>query len=108
MTMLQEGLIALLAATGAVTLLWLLAAALIRRPEELPVVVLVPLRGKAEKMEYIVRSLELRRSCSGGKAPILLVDAGLDKEARRRAQLLAGDHPGVALVSGAEAAKYWE
>ena len=107
MTLLEEGLIALLAAFGAVTLLWLLAGALLRPAEELPVVVLVPLRGRAEQMEYIVRTLELQRRRSGG-APIVLVDAGLEQEARRRAQLLAGDHPGVTLMSGAEAAKYWE
>ena len=108
MTLLQEGLIALLAAFGAATLLWLAAAALLHRPEELPAVVLVPLRGRAEKMEYIVRTLELRRRRSGVGAPIVLVDAGLSPEGRRRAQLLAGDHPDVALVDAAEASKYWE
>ncbi|MBE6990743.1 MAG: hypothetical protein E7426_08405 [Ruminococcaceae bacterium] len=108
MTLLRDGLIALLASFGAVTLLWLLAAALPGRREELPVVLLVPLRGRAEQMEYIVRSLELRRSRAGAHAPIVLVDAGLEQEARRRADLLTGEHPGVLLISAAEVSKYWE
>jgi hypothetical protein len=108
MTLLQDGLIALLAAFGAVTLLWLLATALVERREDLPVVLMVPLRGQAEEMEYIVRSLELRRSRSGLHTPIVLVDAGLELDALRRARLLMGDHPDVLLMSAAEVSKFWE
>ena len=107
MTLLQDGMLALLAAVGAVALLWLLAAAL-HRPEDLPVVLMVPLRGKAEQMEYIVRTLELRRRSTGSRAPIVLVDAGLDLDALRRARLLMGDHPDVLLMSAAEVSKFWE
>ncbi|MBQ1675599.1 MAG: hypothetical protein II069_06175 [Oscillospiraceae bacterium] len=108
MTLLQDGMIALLAAVGAVTLLWLPACALLHRAEDLPVVLMVPLRGKAEQMEYIVRTLELRRSRSGSHAPIVLVDAGLELDALRRARLLTGDHPDVLLMSAAEVSKFWE
>ncbi len=108
MTLLQDGVIALLAAFGAVTLLWLAAGALLQPPAKLPAVLLVPLSGRAEQMEYIVRALKLRCGRGGVGAPIVLVDAGLEPEARRRAQLLAGDHPDVVLASPAEAAKYWE
>lgn len=108
MTLLQDGLIALLASFGAVTLLWLLVTALIERREDLPVVLMVPLRGQAEEMEYIVRTLELRRSRTGLHTPIVLVDAGLEAEARRRAGLLTGTHPGVVLMNAAEVSKYWE
>ena len=105
--MLQDGLVALLAAFGAVTLLWLLASALLRGKEDLPVVLMVPLRGQAEQMEYIVRTLELHRSRTGGWAPIVLVDAGMDSEAHHRARLLADDHSGVLLVNASEVSKYW-
>lgn len=108
MTLLQDGLIALLASFGAVTLLWLVATALVERREDLPVVLMVPLRGEAEEMEYIVRSLEVRRSRSGLHTPIVLVDAGLAAEARRRADLLSASHPGVVLMGAAEVSKYWE
>jgi hypothetical protein len=108
MTLLQDGILALLAAVGAVALLWLLAGVLLHRAEDLPVVLMVPLRGKAEQMEYIVRTLELRRSRTGSRAPIVLVDAGLEMEALRRARLLTGDHPDVLLMSAADVAKFWE
>lgn len=104
--MLQDGIVALLAAFGAVTLLWLAASALLRSREQLPVVLVVPLRGQAEEMEYTVRALELQRS-RGTWAPILLVDAGMDEDARRRAQVLSGAADGVVLVSPAEAVNYW-
>lgn len=105
--MLQDGIIALLAAFGAVTLLWLAATLLLRGKKNLPVVLLVPLRGHAEQMEYVVRSLELQRSRSGGWAPILLVDAGMDSDARRRAGILADEDSGVLLVDASEVANYW-
>ena len=108
MTLLQDGMIALLAALGAVTLLWMAVSALAERGEKLPAVLMVPLRGRAEDMEFIVRSLELRRSRSGLRAPIVLVDAGLEAEARRRAELLTGTHPGVLVLEAAEVSKYWE
>jgi len=108
MTLLQDGMIALLAAFGAVTLLWLAVTALTERGEDLPAVLMVPLRGRAEEMEYIVRSLALRRDRSGLHTPIVLVDAGLEAEARRRADLLTTAHPGVLLMDPAEVSKYWE
>jgi hypothetical protein len=108
MTLLQDGVIALLAAFGAVTLLWLGISALAGRGEDLPAVLMVPLRGGAENMEYVVRSLELRRSRGGLRSPIVLVDAGLEVQARRRADLLTLSCPGVVLVQAAEVSKYWE
>ena len=108
MTLLQYGMIAQQAAVGAVALLGLVATAMLRRPEDLPVVLMVPLRGKAEQMEYIVRTLEVHRRSSGSHAPIVLVDAGLAPDARRRARLLMGDHPDVLLMSAAEVSKFWE
>jgi len=108
MTMLQDGMIALLAAFGAVALLWLAASALLHRREDLPVVLMVPLQGQAEQMEYIVRTLELRRSRTGSHVPIVLVDTGLESDARRRARLLVGDHPDVLLMNAAEVLKIWE
>ena len=104
--MLQDGIIALLAAFGAVTLLWMLASVLFRSRERLPVVWLVPLRGQAEELEHTVRALEFQRS-RGNWAPILLVDAGMDDDARRRAQILADDESGVLLVGPAEVSRYW-
>ena len=108
MTLLQDGILALLAAVGAVTLLWLAAGALLQPPAKLPAVLLVPLSGRAEQMEYIVRALKLRCGRGGVGAPIVLVDAGLELDALRRARLLMGDHPDVLLMSAAEVSKFWE
>ena len=108
MTILEDAALALLAAVGAIALLWPLAGALARRGEDLPVVLIVPLRGRAEQMEYIVRTLELRRSHTRSRVPIVLVDAGLETDALRRARLLMGDHPDVILMSAADVAKFWE
>ena len=107
MTLLQDGLIALLAAFGTVTLLWLAATVLAERGDDLPAV-LLPFRGAAENMEYVVRSLELRRQRGGLHTPIVLVDVGLEVQARRRAELLTLDHPDVVVVKAAERLKYWE
>ena len=105
-TLLQDGVIALLAAFGAAALLWLLAGALLGRDEDLPVVLAVPLRGQAEQMEYVVRALEMRRSRMGGKAPIVLIDAGMDAAARHRARLLAEEHGGVLLMSASDVSDF--
>jgi len=108
MTLLQDGLIALLAAFGTVTLLWLEVTVLAERGDDLPAVLLLPFRGAAENMEYVVRSLELRRQRGGLHTPIVLVDVGLEVQARRRAELLTLDHPDVVVVKAAEISKYWE
>ena len=107
LTLLQDGVIALLASFGVVALLWLLAGVLSGHSEGLPVVVLVPLRGQAERMEYTVRMLQIRRSHTGGRTPIILMDAGLDDGALRRARLLADEHSGVLLMNAADVADYW-
>ena len=52
MTLLQDGVIALLAAVGLTAILWLLADMILRRREEVPVVLLLPLKDAAEEMEY--------------------------------------------------------
>ncbi|MBO4853705.1 MAG: hypothetical protein J5482_00970 [Oscillospiraceae bacterium] len=107
LTLLQDGVIALLASFGVIVLLWLLAGALSGRSEGLPAVLLVPLRGQAERMEYTVRMLQMHRSRAGGQIPIVLMDAGMDDGALRRAQLLADEHGGVLLMSAADVADYW-
>ena len=107
MTMLLDGSVALLAAFGAAALIWLAATAPGRR-ETLPAVLMVPLQGRAEQMEYIVRSLTLRRSRAGSQIPIVLVDAGLAPEARRQAAWLAGELPGVLLLNASEIPAYWK
>ena len=105
-TLLQDGVIALLAVFGAVALLWLLADALLGRSEGLPVVLLVPLQGQAERMEYTVRMLQMRRSRTGAETPIVLMDAGLEEGALRRARLLADEQGGVLFMRACDVADY--
>ena len=105
-TLLQDGVIAMLAVFGAVTLLWLLADSLLDQSEGLPVVLLVPLQGQAERMEYTVRMLRFRGRCTNEGAPIVLMDAGMDDGALRRAQLLAREHSGVLLMRACDVADY--
>lgn len=106
MMILQDGIVALLAAFGAVTLVWLVVSLFLRERRDLPAVLMVPLRGQAEQMEDTVRSLEAQRN-RGGWAPILLVDEGMEPEARRRAELLADRYSGILLSDASEAANYW-
>ena len=105
MQLLQDGIIAALAAMGLTSILWLLAGALYApriRPTE--ALALLAVRGAAENLEQQVRALERSRDESRSFDRILIVDCGLEDEARRRTQILSREDCGVELVAAAELA----
>ena len=88
MQLLQDGVIALLAAIGLTALLWSLAGWIFRPRGRIPgtVFLLVPVRGAAPGMEQTLRAL--RGAGIDRRAEVLLADCGLTDEARRREELL--------------------
>ena len=86
MQLLQDGVIALLAAIGLTALLWSLAGWIFRPRGRIPgtVFLLVPVRGAAPGMEQTLRAL--RGAGIDRRAEVLLADCGLAGEARRRAE----------------------
>ncbi len=90
MQLLQDGIIAALAAIGLATVVWLTVTAL-THPRERPrseTAVIVPARGEARALEHTVRALEHARYASGGFSRIIIADCGMDQEAQRVAQTL--------------------
>lgn len=106
MTLLQDGVIALLAAVGLTAILWLLADMIFRRREEVPVVLLLPVKGAAEEMEYQVHCLMELRTRTGRYTPIILADCGLCAEAKGRADQLTQTHTGVIMIKAGELPRY--
>lgn len=95
MQLLEDGIIAALAAVGLVTLLFLLISALVRprcRAGALDAVAVVPCRAlEGEKLEQTVRALERSRCEYGGFRRIVILDRGMDEDARKIASLLCHD-----------------
>ena len=106
MTLLQDGVIALLAAVGLTAILWLLADMILRRREEVPVVLLLPLKDAAEEMEYQVYCLMEVRARTGRYTPIILVDCGLQEAARSRAEELTQTYTCVIMMRADELPRY--
>ena len=94
MQLLEDGIIAALAAIGLVTLLFALLSALLRprgcTAEDAFAV--VPCRaGEGAKLERTVRTLERARYDCGGFCRIVILDRGMDEETRKVAALLCHD-----------------
>lgn len=106
MTLLQDGVIALLAAVGLTAILWLIADMIFRRREEVPAVLLLPVKGGAEEMEYQVHCLLELRARTGRYTPIILTDCGLQQEARNRAEKLTQMHTCVTMIKAEELSRY--
>ena len=83
-------MLAMLAAIGLATLLWLAVSVFLRlRRETLHhVVAMVPARGAANGLEHTVRTLEQLRYEQGGFGSIVIVDCGLNEVGRQVAALL--------------------
>ena len=81
MQLLQDGVIALLAAIGLTALLWSLAGWIFRPRGRIPgtVFLLVPVRGAAPGMEQTLRAL--RGAGIDRRAEVLLADCGLTDDA---------------------------
>ena len=108
MRLLQDGLVAMLAAIGLATLLWLVVSVFLRlRRETLHhVVAMVPARGAANGLEHTVRTLEQLRYEQGGFGSIVIVDCGLNEVGRQVAALLAREERDVSLCRREELADY--
>ncbi len=89
MQLLQDGVIAALAAVGLATIVWFTVTALTHPRERVrsETAVIVPARGAAETLEHTVRTLESERYASGGFSRIIIADCGMDEDAQRVAQL---------------------
>ena len=99
MKLLQDGLVAMLAAIGLATLLWLIVSAVFRLKKERMdhVVALVPARGGAIGLEHTVHMLEQLRCEHGGFGTIVIVDCGLNEVGEQIAVLLQREDRDVAL-----------
>lgn len=90
MELLQDGVIAALAAVGLASIVWFIVTAL-THPREHPrgeTAVIVPARGAAQTLERTVRALENARYAAGGFSRIIILDCGMEEDAQRVAQLL--------------------
>ena len=111
MRLLEDGIIAALAAIGLVTLLFLLISALVRPRARgvLDAFAVVPCgAGDGEKLEYTVRALERERYEYGAFRRIILLDGGLDEESRKIAALLCRDNFDVTLSTREQMKQDWE
>ncbi len=99
MRLLQDGLVAMLAAIGLATLLWLIVSIFIRMKKETlhHVLAVIPARGGANGLEHAVHVLEQLRYDHGGFGTILIVDCGLNEVGRQVAALLSKEDRDVAL-----------
>ena len=98
MELIQDGVLAFLAAVGITTCVWLVAGAFLpsrcRNPE---VRLLLPLQGDAPTLEADLREL-LRTRHTLPLAKILLVDCGMTDEARQTAEYFCRRRQNVELV----------
>ena len=103
MNLWQDGIVAMLAAIGLTSLVWLVAGAVLHtgRPIVPGLLLVLPLRGEALAMEADVRELRRLQSRLPG-ARMVLVDCGLTEDARGLAQYLADREKRGELVDAAE------
>ena len=83
MELLQDGVVAALAAIGVTALIWLAASLLLWRERPVDAVYLVRVSGDGTGLDVTLRRLAQSR------LPVLLVDCGLTDEGRRAAALLS-------------------
>ena len=111
MRLLEDGIIAALAAVGLVALLFLLISALVRprARDTLGALAVVPCGAEdGEKLEYTVRALERARYEYGGFRRVVILDCGMDEDARKVAALLCRDAFDVSLCSREQFQREWE
>ena len=84
MELMQDGVVAALAAIGVTALLWLAASVLLYRESPVDAVYVIKVCGDAAGLDAALRILAQNR-----RLPVLLVDCGLTDEGRRAAALLS-------------------
>ena len=110
MQLLQDGVIAALAAVGLATIVWFTVTALTHPRERVrsETAVIVPARGAAEALEHTVRTLESERYASGGFSSIIIADCGMDEDAQRVAQLLCRESFDVTVCPQGDLARQFD
>ena len=90
MRLLQDGVVAALAAIGLTAVIFLLVSAIVhpRRRGTIPATAVIEACGEAKTLEYTVRALLRSRYEEGGFSRVVIVDCGLADEPRRVAELL--------------------
>ncbi len=103
----QDALIALLAAIGLASLIWLFVRTLLFRPViSHSALVLLCARGDGQELEQQVRALVMLRRERGIVGEILVVDCGLSEEGRHLCYLLARQEHSVTLCHCEEIENY--
>ena len=100
MELLEDAVVALLAAIGLGQILWLAVQLFLglgrrRQPERAAAV--VPAAGSGAGLEQTVRALEQLRRDTGGFRQIVMLDCGLSQEGTMVARLLAREDRAIAL-----------
>ena len=111
MQLLEDGVIAALAALGLMTLLYLAVSAFLRPRgcASVSAFAAVPCRaGDAAALEQTVRALERARYEYGGFCRIVILDCGMGEEEKEIAALLCRESYDVALREPAALPKEWE
>mgnify|MGYP004494158511 FL=1 len=110
MQLLQDGVIAALAAVGLTTIVWFAVTALThpRERRRSEVAVIVPARDAAETLEHTVRALESERYASGGFSRIIIADCGMDDAAQCVAQLLCRESFDVTVCPQGDLARQFD
>ena len=103
----HDAIIALLAAIGLSSLVWILVRALfVLPPVSHSAIVLICARGDGEGVEQQVRTLLLLRKQYAIVGQILLVDCGLSDDGKHLCRLLARGEHIVTLCASDEIGKY--
>ena len=101
MELLENGVVAFLAAVGLAALLWGLAGLVLRRrPRPVEAVLVLPAEADGETLEMDVRTLASFRNQLGAYTPIIVADLGLSETGRRRARLLSEQVGGLTVLPG--------
>ena len=93
MQLLQDGLVAMLAAIGLASIMWMVVKAVLYAPLE-------------RRLEGQIRIMERLRKEQALVGTVLLVDCGLTEEGLRLARLLARDRRWVAVCAREEIGGY--
>lgn len=88
MELLEDGVVAFLAAVGVTALVWLAVSFWTRRRKALDAWLLLPARGAGETLAFSVHELEEIRLQMGRQTQILVVDCGLTPEGKHILEIL--------------------
>ncbi|MBR3560131.1 MAG: hypothetical protein IKN81_01130 [Oscillospiraceae bacterium] len=100
MELLEDSVLAALAAIGLVTVLFLLISGLPRRGAAAEAFAVVPCRaGEGAALERAVHALERSRYDCGGFCRIVILDRGMDEDTRRTAVLLCHESYDVTICN---------